>query len=266
MQEHRTVTAHLQPDGLRVERFEGRQHVVVPATLMVAGIVVTPITSGRAEFVPPDALAAAPASWSGRPVTLGHPTSTAGDPRVLEAQRFGTVFGASFDGSRLTAELWLDPVAAERVGPEAEDIIARLRRGETTELSVGAFVELERRQGTAGGRRFEALWLRAFPDHVAALPAGSQGACTVSDGCGAGRLTAAQAAQATPTAEDVLAAIARTQYDRESRRIRRAAILDPPPEPYSEALARHDTMPDDPSPSLDIDGIPQPYTTALQRR
>lgn len=240
MHQHRTLTACLQGSDLRTATFEGREHLVAPVVLLVGDIVISPITAGGAsEFVPASVLQSAPGSWSGRPVTAGHPTSSANDPTTLERLAFGRVFNVRFQRGMLVGEVWLDPAQADRVGPAAVSVLSRLRNGQTVEISVGAFVTLEQRQGTASGQRFQSVWVHVAPDHLAALGPSEEGACSVEMGCGAGaRMTAAQAAQTPPTADDVLLAIARTQYERESRRIAHAAALAPPPRPYDLALAK----------------------------
>ena len=69
-------------------------------------------------------------------------------------------------------------------------MIERARAGEMIEVSVGAWVSAERSSGTADGQRYSAVWRDIVPDHLAMLPEGTEGACSVDMGCGAPRANA----------------------------------------------------------------------------
>lgn len=183
-----------QTAELRHARFDGAEHVVVPVVAMVGDSVVHPVNAETPELVPSVVLAEAPRGWNGRPVLPNHPDggrASANDPRTLEQMRIGTLFDTRFEDGRLKTEAWIDVARAESLGGEAADVVRRLRRGETVEVSVGAWVTGSRRTGTRDGRRFEFVWTNVIPDHLAVLPAGAEGACSVDMGCGAPR--AAQA-------------------------------------------------------------------------
>jgi len=267
MQQHRTVQAHLAGPAVRTEQIQGREHLVTDAVLLVADRVIRPLTGrGVGEFVPSSVLAREPAVWSGTLVTAGHPSvemSITNNPSAAERLAFGLVRNARFRDGKLVAELVIDPVRAAAVGPDAVDVVERLRKGQMVEVSIGAWVTMRPEQGIAAGGRFELIWEDLLPDHVAALGPEQVGACSGAMGCGIGRPVAAQAAQAcVPTAADVLDAIARTQYERECRRVRLAALQSPPPNGYAEGLKKLGRQPL--SLSLDSDGSPQPYTSALE--
>ena len=213
-QTHRTLTAHLAGADIRLGVFQGREHLVAPVVLMLGDIVVEPVTGdGLGEFVPADVLQQAPSQWDGRPVIPGHPpTGSANTRQRLEARQFGVLFGTRFERGRLLSEAWLDPVKAEQIGPDAVSVIERLRRGESVEISVGAWVTLEEMQGTAGGKEFARRWLHLAADHLAMLEPGKHGACSVADGCGAPRMFAAhqhhqQTEDKSMTPEEIHAAV-----------------------------------------------------------
>jgi hypothetical protein len=55
----------------------------------------------------------------------------------------------------------------------------------------------EDKEGFFNGKEYKKIWRNIVPDHLAVLPIGSQGACSVQDGCGAPRLNSE--AQMNPT-------------------------------------------------------------------
>lgn len=196
---------HLRLSGavgaLRSAQFEGRDHLVIPVVALVEG-VIWPTGADAPEFVPAELLAKAPMGWNGEPAVMGHPFEgprpvSANEPQTLERVAFGRLFHASspdevLDTRRLTVEAWLDPAAAERCGPEAVDVLRRLEaaargEGDPVEVSIGAFVSVERRAGVFDGKRYAAVWMELVPDHLAFLSAGATGACSVEAGCGAPR-------------------------------------------------------------------------------
>lgn len=190
MKHFRAMRMQLNGANLQTMQFEGRDHIVVPVVLMVGDIVVHPMHSDGGEFVPAEVLAEAPAQWDGRPVVPGHPeggTASANEPRILESQRFGIVFNTKFEDGRLKGQAWLDVARAEVVGPEAVDVIERLKAGEVVDISVGAWVTLEHKTGSAGGEKFRYRWTNVSSDHLAMLASDETGACSVDAGCGAPR-------------------------------------------------------------------------------
>jgi hypothetical protein len=196
----RSVTFRAAIGGaLRVARFEDREHVVVPVVALVEGVIHAS-NSDVAELVLAEEFGKMPQGWNGRPVMDGHPKVGAGavsanEPAVLEGQSFGRVFHAEVRGERLLMEAWLDPAKAERVGESATRTLARVRAGEAVEVSVGVFVVEEEVEGTwRDGTRYAAIWREIIPDHLAFLPEGVEGACSVEMGCGAPRAAARKGA------------------------------------------------------------------------
>jgi hypothetical protein len=183
------VTGLAQGAELRTAMFEEREHVVVPVIALLGDVVVRPLGSSGPEFVPAEELAIAPGGWNGRPVVPDHPSSgSANEPRTLEAQAFGRLFGSRFEDGKLKTEAWLDPMRAAKVGSDAKRVIERCRAGEQVEVSVGAWVIAEKQEGTApDGTPYEFRWHSITPDHLAMLPEGAIGACDISMGCGAPR-------------------------------------------------------------------------------
>ncbi len=178
---------------LRTATYDSREHLVLPVIALIEGVIHA-VNADTPEFVPLTSLMAAPQGWNGRPVVYGHPVRngrqiSANDPLVLEKQSFGVVFQSRMNGSRLGMEAWLDPKKAERVG--AQRTLERIRAGETVEVSVGAFVVTEDKQGYHNGKAYKAIWRDIIPDHLAILEDGKIGACSCAMGCGTPRMAAA---------------------------------------------------------------------------
>lgn len=196
----RTLTARVTAGStLRTATYLQDTFIITDVIAMVGDSVIRPLGSRGPEYVPAYVLAAAPQGWNNRPCTLDHPasgTQSANDPTTLERYCFGHVFNARFEDGKLKLEAWLSRARAEAVGPEAVRFIERVEAGEMAEVSIGAYVGVEKRSGiAANGASYEYVWTDlAASDHLAMLPEGAVGACSVDGhGCGTNR-TARQAA------------------------------------------------------------------------
>jgi hypothetical protein len=174
----------------RLGMYEGRRHLVVPVVALVEGVIHAS-NADAPEYVPADVLAKSAPAWSGQPVMLNHPERdghkiSANDPLTLERASIGRVFGARFENGRLLMEAWIDLAKAADV-PRAQALVDRLQAGQVVEVSVGAFVESEAKRGRWGSHDYRGIWKEVMPDHLALLPDGIKGACSVSMGCGAMR-------------------------------------------------------------------------------
>lgn len=184
-------------DGaVRTAEFRGTQHVVVPVVALVEGVMHA-VNSPYPELVLAEEFSRVPQGWNGRPVMPSHPAMggnqvSANDPKVLETNCFGYIFNSRVDDKKLLMEAWLNPTSAELVGEDAVSVIARARKGEAIEISVGAFVTPEIKSGEYQGKHYEAIWRDIVPDHLAMLPKGDIGACSVDMGCGAPRAAKGQ--------------------------------------------------------------------------
>jgi hypothetical protein len=184
--ESRSLRIAAATGQIRTMTFKDQEHLVVPVVALMEG-VIWPSNSDAPEFVPGEVLASAPAGWNGRPCVGDHPVSgSANDPVTLAREGFGLVFNSFFEDNKLKVEGWLNPADA-KPGSVAEEAIRRLRNGETVEVSVGAFVEVEYVTGEYKGKKYNAVWRDIVPDHLAFLSEGSRGACSVDMGCGAPR-------------------------------------------------------------------------------
>lgn len=176
---------------LRTAKFEQRDHLVVPVIALVEGVLHA-VNADEPELVLASEFGISPGGWGGRPVCWDHPAMSgervmANDPRTLERYSIGQVFNPRIgdDGKQLLVEAWLDPLKEHL--PEARTLRQRLKTNETVEVSVGVFCTAEKAEGTHNGRKYKAIWRNIVPDHLAMLPRGATGACSVEDGCGAPR-------------------------------------------------------------------------------
>ena len=184
----RFFASHLTAASLRTEMLDGRAYAVVPATIVVAGVL-------NNELVTAEELAASVAGWNGRPIPVRHPQDAAGNyqssnaPAIIESQVVGQFFNAVFDTDRIRGEMWLDTEKITRLGGAALAALQRLEAGEVIEVSTGYFANGTPQAGEWNGKPYSAVQSCILPDHIALLP-DEVGACSVEDGCGAGRFNA----------------------------------------------------------------------------
>jgi hypothetical protein len=180
---------------LRNGSLNGTKYIIAPCVSKLGDNVEWPINAPAPEFIPSNVLALATHSRNNRPVVMGHPQDengiyiSANDPEILEKYSFGHMFAAKFEDERVQCEMWLDPERAKIVGKDAERVIERLQNGETIEVSEGDYVISEKQEGEWNGKKYGAIWVACWSDHLAVLPEGSIGACGIDDGCGGNRVS-----------------------------------------------------------------------------
>ncbi|MEQ1761276.1 MAG: DUF2213 domain-containing protein [Vicinamibacterales bacterium] len=166
-------------------------HLVVPVVALIGDSILHAVNSDAPEFVPASVLSSNVADWSHKPVVFNHPTDlqgrhlSASTPGILESYGFGTIASARVEGKKLVMSCHLDPSRADAVG--AGPLIARLRAGATTEISVGCYVVTENTPGTHLGKPYARRWASLRPDHLACV---ERGACSCTQGCGMQRAAA----------------------------------------------------------------------------
>ncbi len=191
LREYRQLFLQFQPTSIRTAEFDHREHIVVPVIALTEGVMHA-VNSEYPEMVLAEEFSAAPDGWNGRPVVGDHPILngqrvSANIPEVLETEAFGLIFHTKVKDKQLHMEAWLDPRRAEAVGEEALKVIERVQALEAVEVSVGAFVSTDDTKGEFEGKHFQGIWREIVPDHLAMLPRGTVGACSVEMGCGAPR-------------------------------------------------------------------------------
>lgn len=175
-------------------------YLIVPVISQVGDTVVWPANASTPEFIPADVLQLATESRNGHPIVVGHPRSSDGeyisanDPETLTKYAIGCVFNARYSAGRVKAEMWISRARAEALPDDdlrtqALDAFDRISAGEMVEVSEGNYVVIEDEEGTHDGQEYSGRWVIAIPDHLAILPEGIEGACSVANhGCGAPRV------------------------------------------------------------------------------
>jgi hypothetical protein len=123
-------------------------------------------------------------------VVIDHPSSgntliSANAPHILEQNAFGQMFNTRIEGDKLLTEAWIDPEKAMRLGDDHRWVLKQLRSGNPVEVSIGAMVGTEAIKGLHEGIEYGTRWTQLTPDHLAFLPEGKVGACSIAMGCGA---------------------------------------------------------------------------------
>jgi len=155
------------------------------------------------EFVSAAEIKKSLKNWNGIPLTVDHPRDSDGDlefaqstPEFLESIKVGEITNARFINGFLWVDAHLNRVLAATTVEGRGIIAALLGGGPDVEVSTGYGMELEFRSGTHDGERFHFAQTDIMPDHLALLPIGQAGACSVEDGCGAARAAQALVAAA----------------------------------------------------------------------
>lgn len=186
---------------LRAASFNGVTCTVVPIVALMGDIVLQAANAPAPELVPLYCLESLPlAAWNGRPIVPLHPNDgqtyvSANSPETLDKWGFGLTFNAQLVNGALQLDGYLNPIRAAVVGPLANDVFARLATDELIEVSVGVSVLVSDTEGklinsNGSSVAYSAIWEQLlYIDHVAMLPAGVEGACSVDvGGCGAPRV------------------------------------------------------------------------------
>lgn len=164
---------------VRRETLNGVEYLVAPMTMIVPGILNG--SNGPILYTENENHKSVDA-WNGMPITLYHPTEgdvpvSARNPKILNKQGIGFVFGASVVNGSLKAEAWIDVAKTTALNGS---VVNRMLDGEAVELSTGLKVELEQ---TNNSDDYKFIARNYAPDHLAILP-DQVGACSLKDGCG----------------------------------------------------------------------------------
>ena len=187
-----SVQATPDTTHIRTATLFEEEHTVIPCVALVEG-VLWPANAPAPELALAEEFGRFPDGWNGRPVVYDHPhvngmAVSASHPDVLEDVGIGTIFSTKVNNNKLILELWINNARVETMSQEIQDTVTRLKEGdETVEVSTGLFTMTENSSGEYNGESFEAIWRNIVPDHLAILPEGVVGACSVEDGCGAPR-------------------------------------------------------------------------------
>lgn len=169
----------------RTETFDGEEYLVVPVVALVETVVYAS-NAEHPELVTAEAFSKAVSGWNGRPVFEGHPQDgesfvSGNSPRLLEEKAIGIVFNAKVKDKKLLMEAWLNIEKTKKVAPA---LLERIEEQDAIEVSVGVYVETDDEAGIYQGKQYEGTWVDLVQDHLALLPEGEKGACSVDAGCG----------------------------------------------------------------------------------
>jgi hypothetical protein len=171
----------------KTKTLNDREFLVVPVVALVEGVVWAS-NSTVPELVTLNSFKDAPIAFNGKPLFLGHPLRNGvpvvgSHPEVIESS-IGLVFNTQVKNNKLMCEAWIDVAKAQAAGPDGEDLLARARAGQDIEISVGVAADETGGPGEFNGKAYEDVWGPIAPDHLALLPTGHKGACSLEMGCG----------------------------------------------------------------------------------
>lgn len=158
-----------------------------------------PVNSEGPELVLAYQLEAALEGAIGMPVTFDHPqvTTAAGtehvsikDKRAFDANTgvpVGTVADARVDGDRMVVDVTASISALRSAGDGGNALADALLRGEQTEVSLAYFAVTVPASGVYEGEPYVGVHTEIAFDHLALLPLGVPGACSLANGCGTSR-------------------------------------------------------------------------------
>lgn len=188
-QSQRGMTAQTSSTGIKVQFLE-QEHLVVPVVAMVEGVRFG-AAQDSAELGLAEDFGKYPASWNGRPLVVNHPRIdgnfvSAGNISVLEDISFGFIANTKVEDGKLKMEAWISLARAEAI-PEVQSFVEQIEAGDTIEVSVGFWCDVEKESGKFNGQAYTGIWRNIVPDHLAFLTH-EAGACSVADGCGVPRI------------------------------------------------------------------------------
>lgn len=172
---------------MRTEILDKKEYLVFPVVALMEGVIHA-VNSEHPEFVSLATLKKAAESWNDKPIVIGHPVKngkqcSANTSDVLASHGIGKIRNSRVEGTKLLQEAWVETAKVKQLHP---DMYARLLKGSNEEVSVGAFVVTDGKEGKWKEKPYKASWLETFGDHLAFLP-GGRGACSVEMGCGTHR-------------------------------------------------------------------------------
>jgi len=163
----------------RYEQLEGREHLVVPAVMIVEGVLngsAGPLFYSGAE------LGKAPSVWNHKPLVVYHPAegASACDPHILNTRKVGVILNTTYKGPKLKTEAWIDVARCCEIDKR---IIENLVANKAVEISTGLGCEIDVAEGEFAGVAYKGIVRNFQPDHLAILP-DQVGACSLAAGAG----------------------------------------------------------------------------------
>ena len=176
--------------NIRTASLYGQECTVIPCVALVEGVLWA--ANGPApELALASEFGRFAAGWNGQPVVYDHPKVdgipvAANSPEILENNSFGQLFNTKLDGKKLRTEIWINNARVTSMSEDAQEVIADLQTPDNVvEVSTGLFTMSEDSPGIYDGTPYTRVWRNVVPDHLAILPKGIKGACSIEHGCGA---------------------------------------------------------------------------------
>lgn len=177
----------------RHDTMEGRDYIVIPAIIMVEGVL--PGSEGPILYNNQQ-MEAYHWAWNYKPIVVYHPMddkeetfiSASSDPSTVTEYKVGVLMNTEFvpgdefeDGlARLKSECWVEAERAQLVDNRVWEAI---EKGQMLELSTGLNFDMLKEPGSWRGTDYHSVAVNWVPDHLAILP-DQVGACSRDDGCG----------------------------------------------------------------------------------
>lgn len=189
-----TFKTNIDAALIRNEKLADADYVVVPVVAIVEGVLNGVLVSAD-EIAIKTKNGMSVEFWGGIPVPVHHPQQngaflSANTPIVEETQNIGRFYNEKFEDNSLKGELWINVARAEAVNG-GKAVLEALQKDEIVEVSTAYYCFEEDKAGEFNGKKYTKVAHTIRPNHIAVLP-GAVGACSVGDGCGAGRANAKQ--------------------------------------------------------------------------
>ena len=202
------ATAHGNP-AVRHETEDGTDYLVANTVAIKEGVYAYPTPDGQIvrEYLSEDELTKSASDWHERQVVLPtHPLDEDGNPTTFSRGNVATapptvgetrhpLISYDADGkAKLQFETWLDLSNEGEHDGAFDSVVSRLESGETVENSTGYDAGSRANAGNFKGENYQREQTDLSPDHHAIL-LNETGNCSVSGGCGVGRLNSSPSAQ-----------------------------------------------------------------------
>ena len=195
--DYEVITINTLPGKLQRRKFQGRDYLVVNATLLSEGVLAG---SRGPLYYPSDEIASNPGVWNHVPIVVWHPKDANGNPtlarspEVLEQYGIGLLFNDRYSNNKRYSEAWFDESRTahfDKQLTERNKLLPRILAGQPVDLSTGLFTDNHPAPSGAVWNSDDGKTQKPYthiarnyrPDHLAALP-DQKGACSVIDGCG----------------------------------------------------------------------------------
>lgn len=185
---YQAIRAHVSGSYSKGE-LHGKEYIIVPVVALVEGVIQGMAAEGP-ELALAEEFGRYPDSWNGRPIVMSHPTIdgkpvSANSPSMLSEYQIGYIFNTKVQDNKLELEAWVDPDLMENLNEDSKETLEVLKAGTRIEVSTGYFAQIEPTPGFYANEAYDAVQRNVVPDHLAFLPQGVVGACSIADGAGA---------------------------------------------------------------------------------